>query len=156
VRLESRDGAWVDLTVLRRQRSEQRGRRPEEDWSTDWLVVRGEVHLAGELHWTFREPCLTPWEGRRLASWLRSVAEGPPGGSAPGTTLRFAEPLLSLALDATRDDRRLLRVHVTGAAAPLEPGTGALLTGGLALDLGAAQLRRAAAAWSADLDAVAP
>jgi hypothetical protein len=156
VRLESRDGAWVDLRVLRRQRTEQRGRRPEEDWAADWLVVRGELRLPDELHWTFREPCLTPWEGRRLGSWLRAVADGPPGGAAPGTTLRFAEPLLSLALDAARADRRLLRLHVTGAAAPLEQGTGRLLPGGLALDLGTAQLRRAAAEWSADLDAIGP
>jgi hypothetical protein len=162
VRLESRDGAWVDLTVLRRQRTEHRGRRPEEDWATDWLVVRGEVSLPGSatacspLRWTFREPCLTPWEGRRLVSWLRSVADGLLHGAASGTTLRFAEPLLSLALDGARADRRLLRVHVTGAAAPLEPGTGRLLPGGVALDVGTAGLRRAAADWSADLDAVAP
>jgi hypothetical protein len=156
MRLESRDGAWVDLTVLRRQRTEQRGRRPEEDWAADWLVVRGELLLPGELHWTFREPCLTPWEGRQLASWLGAAAEGPPEGAVPGTTLRFTEPLLSLALDGVRADRRLLRVHVTGAAAPLDPGTGRLLTGGVALDVDAPALRRAAAGWSADLDASAP
>ena len=148
MRLESRDGTWVDLTVLRRQRTEHRGRRPEEDWAADWLVVRGEVSLPGspaagsELRWTFREPCLTPWEGRRLGSWLRAAAEEP----LPGTTLRFTEPLLSLVLDDARADRRLLRVHVTAAPDPHA----------LALDVGVAGLRRAAAAWSADLDAVAP
>ena len=85
---------------------------------------------AGEqLRWTFREPCLR---------------------------LRLTEPLLSLAFDGARADRRLVRVHVTGAAAPLEPGTGRLLPGGVALDVGTAGLRRAAADWSADLDAVAP
>jgi hypothetical protein len=153
VRLESRDGAWVDLTVLRRQRTELRGRRPEDDWAADWLVVRGEVALPGELRWTFREPCLTPWEGRRLVSWLRAVAEGPPGGAAPGATLRFTEPLVSLALDDARADRRLLRLHVTGAAAP-QPARP--LGGGVVLDVAVTDLRRAAAAWSADLDAVAP
>jgi hypothetical protein len=152
VRLESRDGAWVDLRVLRRQRTEQRGRRPEEDWATDWLVVRGEVQLPGDLHWTFREPCLTPWEGRQLASWLRAAADGP----VPGTTLRFAEPLLSLALDAVREDRRLLRLHVTGAAAPLDAAAGRASGGGLALDLDVGALRRAADDWSAHLDAVVP
>jgi hypothetical protein len=156
VRLESRHGAWVDLAVLRRQRTEQRGRRPEEDWATDWLVVRGEVSLPGGPRWTFREPCLTPWEGWRLASWLRAVADGPPGGAAPGTALRFAEPLLSLAVDAAREDRRLLRVHLTGAAAPPVPGTGRSLPGGVALDVEVAALRGAAADWSTHLDAVVP
>jgi hypothetical protein len=35
-------------------------------------------------------------------------------------------------------------------------GTGRSLRGGVVLDVGTAGLRRAAAAWSADLDAVAP
>jgi hypothetical protein len=146
VRLQSRDGAWVDLSLLRRQRTEQRGRRPEEDWAADWLVVRGEVFVPDELHRTFREPCLTPWEGRRLASWLRSAADGPPDGAAPGSTLRFTEPLLSLVLDDARAERRLLRVHVTGGPDPCV----------LALDVDAPALHRAAAGWSADLDASAP
>jgi hypothetical protein len=150
VRLESRDGAAVDLRVLRRQRTELRGRRPEDDWAADWLLVRGELRVPGEPPWTFREPCLTPWEGRRLGSWLRAVAAGPPAVS-PGDTLRFAEPALSLALDAVREDRRLVRVHLAGAAAPL--GSGAL---GVLLDVGADGLQRAAGEWSADLDGMHP
>jgi hypothetical protein len=156
VRLESRDGAWVDLRVLRRQRSEQRGRRPEEDWALDWLVVRGEVRSPDGPAWTFREPCLTPWEGRRLASWLRSAAAPPGRGVRPGSPLLFAEPLLSFVLDDARADRRLLRVHLTGAAGPAEPLPGRPRGGAVALDVGADGLLRAAADWSGDLDAAAP
>lgn len=153
--LESRDGARVDLRVIRRQRSELRGLRAgDADWSTDWLVVRGQVRLADGVAWTYQEPCLTPWEGQRLGSWLRAVA-GPDDGSPPllprGSGLVFTEPLLSLAYDDAREDRRLVRVHLTGSAGLPDPGGAGPRGGGVALDLDAGQLRRAADDWAAEL-----
>lgn len=181
MRLDSRDGGWLDLTVLRRQRVEVRGRRPEDDWATDWLVVRGEVSVPAEpvtgagavrsgTRWAFREPCLTPWEGQRLGSWLRAVAGRGDGPAVrPGTGLRFREPMLSFVLDAARDARRLVRVQLTGAAAPpaasgttggdtggdtgAAPGEVHRLGGGVLLDVDAVGLRRAAADWTAAIGA---
>ncbi|MCV2487913.1 hypothetical protein OF117_00940 [Geodermatophilus sp. YIM 151500] len=152
MRLESRDGTWFDLRVLRRQRLELRGARPGNDWCADWLVLRGEACVPDGRRWAFVEPCLTPWEGQRLGEWLRAVAGRGGEPVVPrGSGLLFAEPLLSLAFDDARADRRLLRVHLTGAAAWPDPADGRPRGGGFALDLTEAGLLRAADAWSAAL-----
>jgi hypothetical protein len=155
--VSSADGAWFDLRVLRRQVVEVRAvRLDEQDWSADWLLVRGEVATAEGDTWTFREPCLTAWEGQRLGSWLRAVAgDGRAPTVGPGSVLRFADPTLSFALDGARSDRRLLRVHLTGAAGLPDPAGGAPRGGGVPLDVRADDLDLAAADWAADLAASA-
>ncbi len=151
MRLTSRDGAWLDLRVLRRQTLQQRAvELDREDWSQTWLLVRGEVHTADGRHWVFREPCLTPWEAQRLGSWLRAVAHEPAGLIGQG--LVFDEPALSFVLDAAREDRRLLRAHLAGPAAWVDPASGAVLGGGVPLDLEVGGLAAAAQEWSGDLD----
>jgi hypothetical protein len=154
--LTSADGAWFDLRLLRRQVVEVRAvRLGEDDWSADWLLVRGEVCTAEGDHWTFREPCLTAWEGQRLGSWLRAVAgDGEPALPA-GSTLRFADPTLSFALDAARGGRRLLRVHLTGPAGLPDPAGGPPRPGGVPLDVHVEGLDLAAADWTAGLAASA-
>jgi hypothetical protein len=157
VRLSSADGAWFDLRLLRRQVVEVRAvRLSEADWAADWLLVRGEVRTAEGERWAFREPCLTAWEGQRLGSWLRAVAGvGHAPTVAAGTALRFADPTLSFALDDARGDRRLLRVHLTGAAGLRDPAGGAPRGGGVPLDVPAGDLGLAAADWAAELAASA-
>ncbi|MCW2581980.1 MAG: hypothetical protein JWQ53_770 [Klenkia sp.] len=151
MRLASWDGAWVDLRVLRRQTLELRAVELDRpDWSETWLLVRGEVHTAQGRHWVFREPCLTPWDAQRTGSWLRTVAEAPE--PLLGEGLVFREPALSFVLDAARDDRRLLRVHLAGAAAWTDPSSGAPLGGGVPLDVDVEGLLAAARAWDEDLE----
>lgn len=152
MRLTSRDGAWVDLRVLRRQVVQHRAVELDRpDWTATWLLVRGEVQTVEQRHWVFREPCLDAWEGQRLASWLRAVVDEP--GPLTGQGLVFTEPALSLVLDAARDDRRLLRVHLSGPAGWPDPADGTPHGGGVPLDVDAAGLREAADGWSRDLDA---
>jgi len=152
VRLASADGAWVDLRVLRRQSVEVRAvELDREDWAHTWLLVRGEVHTAEGRHWVFREPCLTPWEGNQLGSWLRTVAEHP--DEVLGRGVLAGDPALSWVLDAARAERRLLRVHLAGPAAWTDPTTGAPLGGGVPLDVDVAALLAAADDWSADVAA---
>lgn len=154
MRLTSWDGAWLDLRVLRRLNLELRSVELDRpDWSETWVLVRGEVRTGDGRHWVFREPCLTPWEAQRLGSWLRAVGEAP--DALVGQGVVFAEPALSFVLDATRDDRRLLRVHLSGPAAWADPDTGTTHGGGVPLDVDAAELATAAVAWARELEASA-
>ncbi|SDP34348.1 hypothetical protein SAMN05660199_03674 [Klenkia soli] len=148
MRLASVDGALLDLRVLRRQSLEVRAVELDRpDWTQTLLLVRGEVRTADGRHWVFREPCLTPWDGHRLAGWLRAVAHGPEGVLGEG--LVFTDPTLSWVLDAAREDRRLLRVHLSGPAAWTDPGTGVRLGGGVPLDVEVGALTAAADEWAA-------
>lgn len=47
----------------------------DDDWDSNWLIVNGDAVLDGKL-WTFRDPCLTNFEIKRLADWLDQVACG--------------------------------------------------------------------------------
>lgn len=148
MRLDSADGASVDLRVLRRQVLEARAVELDRpDWTQTLLVVRGEVRTEDGRHWVFREPCLSPWDGMRLASWLRAAADRP--GGLIGEGLVFTEPALSWVLDDARADRRLLRVHLSGPAAWVDPATGEPRGGGVPLDVGTAALTAAADEWAA-------
>lgn len=150
MRLTSADGAWVDLRVLRRQSVEVRAvELHREDWVQSWLLVRGEVSTAEGRHWVFREPCLTPWEGNQLASWLRTVAAHP--DEVLGRGVLAADPALSWVLDAARADRRLLRVHLAGPAAWTDPATGEAVGGGVPLDVAVPDLLAAADAWATEV-----
>ncbi|SCX55584.1 hypothetical protein SAMN03159343_3323 [Klenkia marina] len=152
MRLASADGAWLDLRVLRRQAVEVRAVELDRaDWAQTWLLVRGEVRTADGRGWVFREPCLTPWEGNQLGSWLRAVAERP--GGLLGTGLLAADPTLSWVLDDARGDRRLLRVHLTGPAAWTDPVTAEQVGGGVPLDVTVGTLLGAAEEWLADIAA---
>ncbi len=152
MRLASADGAVLELGVLRRQTLEVRAVELDRpDWTQTLLLVRGEVRTADGRHWVFREPCLTPWDGHRLAGWLRAVAEHPAGVLGEG--LVFADPSLSWVLDAAREERRLLRVHLSGQAAWTDPVTGGRLGGGVPLDVDVDALTAAARDWAAAVSA---
>jgi hypothetical protein len=152
VRLESVDGAVLDLRVLRRQTLEVRAVELDRpDWTQTLLLVRGEVRTADGRQWVFREPCLTPWDGHRLAGWLHAVADRPDGVLGEG--LVFTDPSLSWVLDAAREGRRLLRVHLSGPAAWTDPATGSRLGGGVPLDVDVDALTVAARDWAATVSA---
>ena len=115
---------------------------------------------------------LTSWDGawvdlrvlRRQTLELRAVELDRPDWSetwllvrgevhtAEGRHWVFREPSLSFVLDAARDDRRLLRVHLAGAAAWTDPVSGAPLGGGVPLDVDVEGLVAAAREWDEDLE----
>ncbi len=47
----------------------------DDEWDSNWLMVRGHVSLHGR-EWQFVDPCLTTAEARRLADWLDAIARG--------------------------------------------------------------------------------
>ena len=65
----------------------------------------------------------------------------------------FADPSLSWVLDAAREERRLLRVHLSGPAAWTDPVTGGRLGGGVPLDVDVDALTAAARDWAAAVSA---
>jgi len=73
MRLESDDGIVVELSPLRYQFGSSSTPR---DWDANWLIIAAAVRLSDGRSWSFADPCLTTWEARELASWLRGVLAG--------------------------------------------------------------------------------
>jgi hypothetical protein len=59
-----------------------------DGWDSEWLQVSGRAE-SPRGRWKFNDPCLTTFELKALASWLREV---PVGG--PDRELSFTEPNL--------------------------------------------------------------
>jgi hypothetical protein len=70
VLLASDDGASVELR-LAGYLFRTAPAAGEQDWDANWLVIDGDVHTANGESWQFTEPCLTTWDVRDLAAWLR-------------------------------------------------------------------------------------
>ncbi|HEU4676614.1 MAG TPA: hypothetical protein VFS29_11530 [Motilibacteraceae bacterium] len=123
MRLRSSDGTQFELRPVRYQFAGVRGSRCGRDWDANWLVIRGDVQLADRRSWSFEDPCLTTWEARELAAWLRGVASGavqptPFEGGGEERTWMFTEPNLALSLAARDDVTATVRVHLSLEARP--------------------------------------
>lgn len=122
MRLTSTDGAIVDLAPVRYQYPEM---VPEEspDWDCNWLMIRGDIRLADGRSWWFEDPCLTTWDTKDIARWLRRVRRGlvrPSAfaGEATKGLREFTEPNLALSL-AARDRRSAtIRFHFSAESLP--------------------------------------
>lgn len=114
--LTSSDGAGVELLPARYQFSAAPS--GPGDWDANWLEIHGRVRtVAGESR-TFDDQCLTTWEARQLANWLRAAAAGRvPVTEAPTADseglLTFTEPNLGFGVGASRDDSLVVRVHLS-------------------------------------------
>lgn len=84
MRLESLDGHFVDLTVIRYQFGSGQSTSAVPNWDANWLVIRGKV-WDGIQSWEFQDPCMTTWEAREVASWLRGL------GNAHSATVEAAD-----------------------------------------------------------------
>lgn len=73
MRLESVDGIFVELAVSSYQFGSRQSSSDDVDWDANWLVIAGKV-WDGHRSWEFRDPCMTTWEARELASWLAGLA----------------------------------------------------------------------------------
>jgi hypothetical protein len=69
---ESVDGHYVELAVTGHQFGARQSSSEQPDWDANWLMIQGKV-WDGDRSWTFHDPCLTTWEARELASWLRGL-----------------------------------------------------------------------------------
>lgn len=123
MRLQSHDGAQVELRPLRYQFASARSTEAARDWDANWLIIRGDVELADGRRWSFEDPCLTTWEARELGAWLRAVASGsvqpsPWDGRDEKHILLFTEPNVALSLAACDSSNATVRVHLSLESRP--------------------------------------
>lgn len=150
MRLESTDGARVELCPVSRASSDV------GDEETDWLVVRGDVRTADGRSWSFVDACLTTWEARGLAEWLRGAAAGavPPtsGRRGAGEVRAFAEPNLALSVAAGRAEAVTVRFHFALESGPPWLADDAdRVDFAVAVSTAPADLTRAAEEWEREL-----
>jgi len=123
MRLISSNGNVVALTIGGYEYPAHRGSGDDPDWDANWLIIQGQV-VNGEDQWSFRDPCLLTWEARKLAGWLRSVADGSrrpepvdPDGEGSGL-LVFLEPNLAFNLHDRTPESATVRVYLSLEALP--------------------------------------
>jgi hypothetical protein len=80
-----------------------------DEWDSNWLIVTGDAVLDGRS-WSFRDPCLTTFEMRRLAEWLDQVV----AGRADQASCGFTEP----NLDFEQVSREAIRIGFSLEALP--------------------------------------
>ena len=59
VRLSSSDGASITLHPAAYQFEVTPATADEHDWDANWLMIHGDVRIAGGRQWAFLDPCLT-------------------------------------------------------------------------------------------------
>lgn len=153
MRLQSIDGAYVELSV----KGYQFGPSSEpRDWDANWLVVAGVVVLPDGAGWAFEDPCMTTWEIRELANWLREVRDGHVEPSAWDSDeerlLVFTEPNVAFSLAARSEDVAAVRVHLSLESVP-PSGEQELFDYFVPLDVPVAALSEALHAWEAEVRA---
>jgi hypothetical protein len=120
VKLASSDGTAIELIPRGYQFPAAEG---AGDWDdANWLRITSAVSLPSGRRWSTTDPCLTTWEARRLALWMRGVLSGDvapapfPGGDED--LLTFTEPNLGLSLAGRSDDVVRVRVHFSLESLP--------------------------------------
>lgn len=154
MRLQSRDGASVELRPIRYRYGANPRATPGTDWDANWLIIQGEVHTADGAGWSFIDPCLTTWEARTLGTWLHEAADGSvapvPDWTSGDGLLAFTEPNLALSLEQRAGGRLRIRVHFSlEALPPWLKGANRLdlYEQFLVLDVSSEELETAAAQW---------
>lgn len=155
----SRDGASIELRPTAYEFSAIPQAAIGTDWDANWLLIRGEVKTADGLEWTFIDPCLTTWEVRKLAAWLRDVAGGRVVPTADWSEegeglLYFTEPNMAFSLEERSEERTRVRVHFSLALPPWlrERNQLKLFEYFLVLDLRPEDLTTAAEEWDNDCE----
>lgn len=150
MRLESERGSFIELTV-RAYEFPNHCPAGDDDWDANWLTIHGRVS-DGAHHWEFTDPCLTTWEARELAAWLRAVGQAPAGSpdGAARSRLAFTEPTLRFAATPADDGFVALDVDVSAASGPIRgPADGHRVRLGVTV----AAVEAAAADWERELAA---
>ncbi|WP_017934281.1 WapI family immunity protein [Nocardioides sp. Iso805N] len=161
MRLESLDGAFVDLTVIGYQFASGVSTSSGPDWDANWLMVHGEA-WDGVQSWAFDDPCLTTWEAKELASWLRGLGSGGPtvaagGGPGHGRFL-LTEPNLMFALIEAAQGITTMDIYFEAESRPpmasCDDGEGAGHK--VRLTIPQSDLARAGEGWEHDLEEFPP
>lgn len=121
VRLESLNGHYVDLAVSGYQFASGQSRSEQVDWDANWLMIRAKV-WDGDQSWEFHDPCMTTWESRELASWLRGLGDGNPATVAATDReepqLWFTEPNLMFTLNGASQGVTTLHIYFNAESRP--------------------------------------
>jgi hypothetical protein len=118
MRLESVDGLFVELEVSSYQFGSRQSSSNGADWDANWLVISGKV-WDGDRSWEFRDPCMTTWEARELASWLTGLGATASGPSdAAERRLWMTEPNLTFESVGATDGLRVIDVFFDAEARP--------------------------------------
>lgn len=84
-------------------------------------MIRGKV-WDGSKSWEFHDPCMTTWEARELASWLRGLGNAHPETVAAAdpeeVRLWLTEPNLMFTLAATSEGITTLDVYFDAESLP--------------------------------------
>jgi hypothetical protein len=155
--LKSREGNLFAITIVGYQFPGRTGSDPQ-DWDANWLVIAGSVR-SPKASWKFHDPSLTTWEALRLATWLRSVANGSqrphPVGPDPddGDMLVFTEPNLAFNYQARTDEAVVIRVYTSLEAAPPQFPDDDIYDHYVELTLSPADVQAAVTQWESELKA---
>lgn len=153
----STDGAVLELVLDSYQFPARKGAAFGKDPDSNWLNVQGHLSVADGRSSTFRDPCLTTWDARELAGWLRSVSRGhapsPSSDDEPG--LVFDEPCLAFDVEHLEGGTVVLRVYLSLEAEPafVVEGAHGMFENYVRLTMSLSELGRAAAEWDAEVKA---
>lgn len=117
VRLESLDGQFVELAVSGYQFGSARSTSSGVDWDANWLILRGKV-WDGSQSWEFNDPCMTTWEARELAAWLRGLGTALAVAEPGATKLWLTEPNLTFSVVESSQGVTTLDVHFDAESRP--------------------------------------
>jgi len=91
------------------------------DWDANWLVISGKV-WDGDRSWEFRDPCMTTWEARELASWLGGLGRETPRpaetAESAARRLWMTEPNLTFEAVGATDGLWVIDVFFDAEARP--------------------------------------
>lgn len=114
VRLGSRTGSFLELTVTGYQFPDATVLPEGQPCDANWLMIRGEV-ADGDRTWDFHQPCMTTWEARDLAGWLHRLTDA---SSSVDPEFGFVEPNLRLELAEQTPQRIILTVWFSQESRP--------------------------------------
>lgn len=121
MRLTSLDGHFVELIVTGYQFGSRQSRASDVDWDANWLMIRGRA-WDGTHSWEFHDPCMTTWEARELASWLRGLGNARPAtveaAEPDEVTLWLTEPNLTFTLNSASKDITTVDVYFDAESRP--------------------------------------
>ncbi|MFN2502918.1 MAG: hypothetical protein ABR540_01565 [Acidimicrobiales bacterium] len=145
--LRGRQGTELELGVVGYEYPDERF----DPWDSNWLLVSVRV-LSPEGSWEVVDPCLTTWEGERLARLLTAL--GRRADLVAGRPLGLSEPNLTITGRPVRGQPDRVDVRACFALELRPPwlktvsGSGNLCVD---LDVGRPDLARAAGDLRADL-----
>jgi hypothetical protein len=122
VKLESLNGHFVEIKVAGYQfGSGPRSTGADVNWDANWLVIHGKA-WDGAHSWEFDDPCMTTWEARELAAWLRGLGDASPANRAAAeadeVTLWFTEPNLTFTRGNISQGITTLDVYFSAESRP--------------------------------------